>query len=104
MKSLAREVNPSVYTIATFPFLFAVRFGDAGHGLIMFSAALWMILAEKSLEKKREISEIFNIFFGGRYIIFLMSVLSIYTGSLVVFIFVGFDVRGRGIRIWILEL
>jgi len=75
-----REVNPSVYTIATFPFLFAVMFGDAGHGLIMFSAALWMILAEKSLEKKREISEIFNIFFGGRYIIFLMSVLSIYTG------------------------
>merc|ERR1719309_1225564 len=59
-----REVNPSVYTIATFPFLFAVMFGDAGHGLIMFSFALWMIIAEKSLEKKREISEIFNIFFG----------------------------------------
>jgi len=75
-----REVNPSVYTIATFPFLFAVMFGDAGHGLIMFSFALWMILAEKSLEKKREISEIFNIFFGGRYIIFLMSIFSIYTG------------------------
>lgn len=75
-----REVNPSVYTIATFPFLFAVMFGDAGHGLIMLAAAMWMIIKEKSLESKRNISEIFNIFFGGRYIIFLMSVFSIYTG------------------------
>jgi len=75
-----REVNPSVYTIATFPFLFAVMFGDAGHGLIMLVASAWMIIAEKSLEKKREISEIFSIFFGGRYIIFLMSLFSIYTG------------------------
>jgi len=75
-----REVNPSVYTIATFPFLFAVMFGDAGHGAIMLTAALWMILAEKSLEPKRHVSEIFNIFFGGRYIVFLMSVFSIYTG------------------------
>jgi len=75
-----REVNPSVYTIATFPFLFAVMFGDAGHGTIMLTASLWMILAEKSLEPKRNISEIFNIFFGGRYIVFLMSIFSIYTG------------------------
>jgi len=75
-----REVNPSVYTIATFPFLFAVMFGDAGHGAIMLTASLWMIIKEKSLEPKRNISEIFNIFFGGRYIVFLMSIFSIYTG------------------------
>ena len=75
-----REVNPSVYTIATFPFLFAVMFGDAGHGTIMLVAALAMILMEKSLESKKDMSEIFSIFFGGRYIVFLMSVSSIYTG------------------------
>jgi len=75
-----REVNPAVYTIATFPFLFAVMFGDAGHGLIMLTAALAMIIMEKKLESQKDMSEIFKIFFGGRYIVFLMSIFSIYTG------------------------
>ena len=75
-----REVNPSVYTIATFPFLFAVMFGDAGHGLIMLVAALVMIIWENKLEKTMKSSEIFSIFFAGRYIVFLMSIFSIYTG------------------------
>merc|ERR1719481_2194154 len=75
-----REVNPSVYTIATFPFLFAVMFGDAGHGVIMLIAALSMILREKALEPKKDQSEIFKIFFGGRYIVLFMSFFSIYTG------------------------
>lgn len=39
----------ALYTIITFPFLFAVMFGDAGHGLLMALFALAMIIFEKRL-------------------------------------------------------
>ena len=75
-----QEVNPAVYTIATFPFLFAVMFGDAGHGVILLAFALFLVVKEDSLAKMGSSNEIFNIFFGGRYIITMMGVFSIYTG------------------------
>lgn len=72
---------PGVFTMVTFPFLFAVMFGDCGHAIIMMLFALWMILSEKKLEARKK-NEIFSIFFGGRYIILLMGLFSFYTGLL----------------------
>uniref|UniRef100_A0A7I4YEZ7 V-type proton ATPase subunit a n=2 Tax=Trichostrongylidae TaxID=6315 RepID=A0A7I4YEZ7_HAECO len=77
-----REINPAPYTMISFPFLFAIMFGDLGHGLIMLAAALFFILKEKQLEAARIKDEIFQTFFGGRYVIFLMGAFSIYTGFL----------------------
>ncbi|KAJ7987187.1 hypothetical protein DPEC_G00336150 [Dallia pectoralis] len=75
-----REASPAPYTIITFPFLFAVMFGDLGHGVVMACFALWMVLTEKSHKRKRSDNEIWTMFFEGRYIILMMGLFSVYTG------------------------
>ncbi|NWR30063.1 VPP2 ATPase, partial [Tachuris rubrigastra] len=74
------EVNPALYTIITFPFFFAVMFGDFGHGLLMFLFALLTILYENHPRLKRSQEEITKMLFEGRYVILLMGLFSIYTG------------------------
>jgi len=76
-----QEVNPGLFAVITFPFLFAVMFGDIGHGFITFATASIMILMERKLAKA-DLGEIFGTFFFGRYIILLMGVFSMYTGFL----------------------
>lgn len=49
-----QEVNPTVVAIVTFPFLFAVMFGDIGHGFIMVVAGGLMCYFEKPLAKVRD--------------------------------------------------
>ena len=59
-----REANPAPFTIVTFPFLFAVMFGDFGHGLLLLMFGLVLVLREKTMGKQ-QLDEILGMCFGG---------------------------------------
>ncbi|XVE94623.1 hypothetical protein REPUB_Repub02eG0024700 [Reevesia pubescens] len=74
-----QEANPGVFTIITFPFLFAVMFGDWGHGICLFLATSYFIIREKKFSSEK-LGDITEMIFGGRYVIMMMALFSIYTG------------------------
>lgn len=53
-----QEVNPAVFSLITFPFLFAVMFGDFGHGFLMTFVAVYIVYYEKSLTKAAKGNEV----------------------------------------------
>ncbi|KAF4354618.1 hypothetical protein F8388_009609 [Cannabis sativa] len=74
-----QEANPAVYTVITFPFLFAVMFGDWGHGICLLLGALVLIARESTLSTQK-LGSFMEMLFGGRYVLLLMSLFSIYCG------------------------
>jgi len=89
-----REVNPALFTIISFPFLFGVMFGDMGHGTIMALIAGYMIWKERQMLADKKMNEMVKMLFGGRYIVFLMGIFSIYTG------FIYNDIFSKSINVF----
>ncbi|KAG4979800.1 hypothetical protein JHK82_033049 [Glycine max] len=84
-----QEANPAVYTTIIFPFLFAVMFGDWGHGICLLLGALVLIARQSKLSTQyltiifdfcQRLGSFMEMLFGGRYVLLLMSLFSIYCG------------------------
>ncbi|XP_071491442.1 V-type proton ATPase 116 kDa subunit a 1-like [Diadema antillarum] len=75
-----REVNPAPFTFITYPFLFAVMYGDCGHGFLLFLFGLWLVVREKQLYAALANHEMFGMLYSGRYVIMMMGIFSVYTG------------------------
>lgn len=72
-----KEVNPAVFTIITFPFLFGVMYGDVGHGTVLLFASLVLIFFGSKLAKA---NESLQLFYELRYLLFLMAFFSVFCG------------------------
>jgi V-type H+-transporting ATPase subunit a len=64
-------VNPGLFAIGIFPFLFGVMFGDIGHGGLLFIFAIWLCYSPKNI-----IPDLYNI----RYLLLLMGGFAFYAG------------------------
>eukprot|EP01061_Rhynchopus_euleeides_P047181 TRINITY_DN933_c0_g1_i1.p2 TRINITY_DN933_c0_g1~~TRINITY_DN933_c0_g1_i1.p2 ORF type:complete len:862 (+),score=407.37 TRINITY_DN933_c0_g1_i1:58-2586(+) len=76
-----KEINPAVFTIITFPWLFGVMYGDIGHGIIISLVALLFILYEKKLSAS-PLNEMVEMVFGARYLLLMMGLFATYYGFL----------------------
>ena len=76
-----REINPAIFNIVFFPFLFGVMFGDIGHGLIIFLFAIYLVYYNDNINKKEGNSPL-KLLTKFRYFLLLLSLCSIYCGLL----------------------
>jgi V-type H+-transporting ATPase subunit a len=70
-----KEVNPAIFAIVTFPFLFGVMFGDIGHGGLLLISGILLVLFNNKI-KNSSMAMASDI----RYLILLMGLFAFYNG------------------------
>lgn len=71
-----KEINPTLFSLMTFPFLFGVMFGDIGHGGLLMLFGLCMIIFNDKIKKvSKDVSMT-------RYFVFFMGFFAFYCGFL----------------------
>ena len=72
-----KEVNPGLFSIISFPFLFGIMFGDIGHGLLLLLLSFYIEVNNKKIQQSDSILKDVVKF---RYILILMGFFSFFCG------------------------
>lgn len=72
-----KEVNPAIFAIITFPFLFGVMFGDICHGFLLFCVGAALCLMREKIESS---GSMFKALLPARYLVLLMGFFACYCG------------------------
>ena len=72
-----KEVNPTLFNIISFPFLFGIMFGDIGHGSLLLLLALHICINKSAIMNSDSVLKSAIKF---RYILLLMGIFSLYCG------------------------
>jgi len=75
-----KEFNPTVPTIITFPFLFAVMYGDIFHGSFILAGALIICLGTVFLGWDQSRDSNLKSFAEARYVLLFMGLFAVYNG------------------------
>jgi len=75
-----QEINPTVFNIVTFPFLFGVMFGDIGHGLILLLFAIYICVNAEEIKNIK--NSLFKPLLPGRYLLLFMGFFAFYCGCI----------------------
>ena len=73
-----QEINPTVFNIVTFPFLFGIMFGDIGHGFILLMFAIYMCVFSDSIKNNKK--SLMRPLIQGRWLFLLMGIFAFYCG------------------------
>ena len=71
-----QEVNPALFAIIFFPFLFGVMFGDIGHGGVLFAIGIILTKNYEDLKKKDGFKDLLI----ARYLLLLMGFFAFFAG------------------------
>ena len=72
-----KEINPAVFAMVTFPFLYGVMYGDVGHGGLLFTVGILLTLFDSKVRNAGSIGATAS---SVRYLILLMGLFAFYNG------------------------